>query len=67
MEDNLKMLKLEYFSNCFLDHTQILNLNTQYEDDLQMEILSVAQLSPACSCCLYIDFSLYFVCTVTYT
>ena len=26
MEDNLKMLKVEYISNHLLDHTQILNL-----------------------------------------
>ena len=27
MEDNLKILKVEYLSNHLLDHTQILNLD----------------------------------------
>ena len=27
MEDDLKILKVEYLSNCLLDHTQILNLS----------------------------------------
>jgi hypothetical protein len=27
MEDNLKILKLEYLSNCLFDHTQFLNLS----------------------------------------
>ena len=27
-EDYLKILKVEYLSNCFLDHTQILNLDS---------------------------------------
>ena len=27
MEDNLKILKVEYLSNLLLDHTQILNLS----------------------------------------
>ena len=29
MEDDLKLLKVEYLSNHFLDHTQILNLDDQ--------------------------------------
>jgi hypothetical protein len=32
MEDDLKILKVEYLSNHLLDHTQIFNL---YEDNLQ--------------------------------
>ena len=44
MEDNLKILKVEYLSNHLLDHAQILNLslddqtiftNTSNEGDLQ--------------------------------
>ena len=47
MEDNLKILKVEYLSNHLLDHTQILNLksltwrrppmedNLNCKDDLQ--------------------------------
>jgi hypothetical protein len=27
MEEDLKVLKVEYLSNCLLDHTQILNLS----------------------------------------
>ena len=46
MEDDLKILKVEYFSNHLLDHTQILNLsldnqqifmNPLNEDDLQLK------------------------------
>jgi hypothetical protein len=42
MEDELKILKVEYLSNLLLDHTQILNLslddhfvNPSNEDDRQ--------------------------------
>jgi hypothetical protein len=27
MEDDVKLLKVKYLSNCLLDHAQILNLN----------------------------------------
>ena len=30
MEDDLKILKVEYLSNPFLDHNQILNLSLDY-------------------------------------
>ena len=49
MEDDLKILKVEYLSNHLLDHTQILNLswdnqtiylNPQNEDDLQWKTTS---------------------------
>ena len=52
MEDDLKILKLEYLSNNLIDHTQILNLslddqtiftNPLNEDDLK--ILKVEYLS----------------------
>ena len=33
MEDNLKILKVEYLSNYLLDHTQIINLSV---DDQQI-------------------------------
>ena len=61
MENNLKILKVEYLSNLLLDHTQILNLSlddqtillksskwrrTQMEDDLK--ILKVEYLINHC-------------------
>ena len=48
MEDDLKILKVEYLSNRLLDHTQILNLslddqvifwNLQNEDYLQQKTI----------------------------
>ena len=44
MEDDLKILKVEYLSSHLLDLNQILNLEENSE-----EISSVALLSPACS------------------
>jgi hypothetical protein len=49
MEDDLKILKVEYLSNCLLDHTKILNLglydqiilvNLWIEDDLKWKTTS---------------------------
>ena len=36
MEDDLKILKVEYLSNCLLDHTLIFRKTTLMEDDLKI-------------------------------
>jgi hypothetical protein len=42
MEDDLKMLEVEYISNPLLDHTQILNLSL---DDHILQILTMQTTS----------------------
>ena len=41
MEDNLKILEVEYLSNCLVDHTQIWNLDSGNH----LKILKVENLS----------------------
>ena len=52
MEDDLKILKVEYLSNHSLDPPQILNLSSRDQtrklEETSEEISSVALLSPAC-------------------